>query len=110
MPAIDSTVFDDIDSAISDLRGSTLQTFPHALKRLSDGLRSPALANINGSLTAGLDFEAFYNQSVSGAGGGMVHGRLLWPAEREKELGLTLILIERLARAARFFRPIQNCD
>jgi len=98
MSAIDSTVFDDIESAVSDLRGSTLQTFPHALKRLSDALRSPALANINNSLTAGVDFEAFYNQSLASAGGGLVHGQLLWPAEREKELGLTLILIERLAR------------
>jgi len=97
MPAIDSTLFDDIDSAISDLRGSTFQTFERPLRRLSGLLHSPELENLNKSLTSDVSFDAFYKESISSGGSMVGSHRLAWPPEREKELGLTLVLIDRLA-------------
>lgn len=90
-------LFSQINNAVLDLQASQLQTFERPLKTLARLLHDPALEAINGKLRAMVDLDAFLTESEK-TGGSMVGSQqLLWPAEAEKCLGLTLILIDRLA-------------
>jgi predicted nucleotide-binding protein len=95
--AFDSAVFEEINNAVIDLLGSTPQTFERPLKRLSGLLHSSGLESLNQSLIEGTDFDAFLAASKNTGGGMMGSQKLLWPDDPDRELGLTLILIDRLA-------------
>lgn len=95
--AFDSAVFEEINNAVIDLLGSAFQTFERPLKRLAGLLHSPALESFNQSLIEGTDFDAFLAASENTGGSMMGSQRLVWPDDRDQELGLTLILIDRLA-------------
>ena len=95
--ALDSAVFDAINNAVVDLLGSTLQTFERPLKRLSSLLHPPGLESFNRSLTEGTDFDAFLAASEQTGGGMIGTQQLVWPDDHARQLGLTLILIDRLA-------------
>lgn len=90
-------LFDEITQAVLDLQSSELQTYQRPLKRLGKLLRSSDLAAANESLRDGLDLDAFLEASDA-TGGSMVGSKQLqWPDDRNQELGLTLLLIVRLA-------------
>jgi len=95
--AKDVDLFIQINNAVLDLQGSQLQTFERPLKTLARLLHHPDLEPINRSLTESVDFDAFMAASESTGGGMAGSHQLAWPEDREKVLGLTLILIDRLA-------------
>jgi len=95
-------VFAEITNSILDLQASTLQTFERPLKKLARLLRHPDLQPFNTNLTAGLDLEAFIEESEKTTGGMVGSAHLVWPDDPEKCLGLSLLLIEKFADDPRF--------
>lgn len=90
-------LFSEINNAVLDLQSSQLQTYERPLKRLAQLLRHPELEPYNVELTEGLDVEAFIAESEKTEGGMIGSAQLVWPDEPSKALGLTLLLIEKLA-------------
>lgn len=88
----------DINHAILDLQAADYNTYDRPLKQLARALQNESLAAINNELRAGVDFDRFVKD---GKGGGSDH--LDWPLEKEKVLGLTLVMIERAAADPRWF-------
>lgn len=96
------TTFAEINNAVLDLQASDYNTFDRPLKKLALALNADPLKAVNEQLIAGVDFDAF----VEGANkGGSLAGSasLNWPNEREKELGLALVLIQRGAENPDWF-------
>jgi predicted nucleotide-binding protein len=95
--AKDVDLFGQINNAVLDLQASQLQSFERPLKTLARLLHNPDLEAINRPLIERVNFEAFMAASEC-TGGGMVGSHhLVWPDDSEQVLGLTLILIDRLA-------------
>lgn len=89
-------LFSQINNSVLDLQGAQLQTFERPLKKLASLLHHPDLEAVNSVLTASVDLESFLEASES-TGGGMGGASLLWPDDHEQALGLTLLLIDKLA-------------
>ncbi len=90
-------LFSQVNNAIIDLQASQLQTFERPLKILARLLQHPSLEAINRPLIASVDFDAFIAASER-TGGSMVGShKLAWPDDQVQVLGLTLILLEKLA-------------
>jgi predicted nucleotide-binding protein len=64
---------------------------------LAQLLRHPDLEPYNAELTEGLDVEAFIAESEKTGGSMVGSAQLAWPDEPKQALGLTLLLIEKLA-------------
>lgn len=96
MPS-DIDLFTQINNAVLDLQGSQLQTFERPLKTLARLLRDPSLEGVNRSLTERVDFDAFIAASEQTGGSLIGSASLKWPEDRESALGLTLILLDKLA-------------
>lgn len=95
-------LFTQINNAVLDLQGAHLQTFERPLKKLASLLHHPDLEVSNSVLTKGVDLNAFLEAS-EGTGGSMVgSSSLLWPDDHEQTLGLTLLLIDKLAAESDF--------
>ncbi|AGP47150.1 putative nucleotide-binding protein containing TIR-like domain protein [Serratia plymuthica] len=90
-------VFSEINNAVLDLQASQLQTFERPLKKLAQLLRNPDLELYNEKLTEGVDLEAFISESEKSGGGMVGSAQLAWPDETRESLGLTLLLIQKLA-------------
>lgn len=90
-------LFSQINNAVLDLQASQLQTFERPLKTLVGLLHAPSLDAVNRSLTEKSDFETFI--AASGKTGGSMIGsqQLVWPDDQIEALGLTLILLDKLA-------------
>lgn len=91
----------DLNSAVLDLQAADYDTFVRPLMRMAAALAGEDLKPITEELKAGVDFEEFVG--LSKRTGGMGNDQLDWPTEREKELGLTIELIERAASDPRWF-------
>lgn len=92
----------EINDTILDLQASDYNTYDRPLKRLAHILTSDDLKPITDKLKNVVDFNAFLagaNKGGSFAGSASLN----WPTDREEELGLTLILIERGAGNPRWF-------
>jgi len=98
----DVDLFRQINNAVLDLQASQLQSFERPLKTLARLLHHPDLEPINRSLTEGVDFEAFMTASDRTGGGMAGSHQLAWPDETKEVLGLTLLLIDRLAADPNF--------
>ncbi|TCO82776.1 putative nucleotide-binding protein with TIR-like domain [Plasticicumulans lactativorans] len=95
MTALD--LFDQINSAVLDLQGATLQTYGRSLRRLGQLLNHPDLFQINEGLTAGLNLEQFIEDGRK-TGGSLVGSSVLqWPDDPKKQLGMQLLLVKHLA-------------
>jgi hypothetical protein len=96
-------LFAQINNAVIDLQSSQHQTFEQPLKKLARLLRDPALDASNNELISGLDLEAFLEASER-SGGGMGNHKLAWPEsdDDKQRLGLTLLLIEKLAEDPKY--------
>lgn len=84
----------EINNAILDLQQADYNTFERPLKKLAKALGATELKEINESLKAAIDFDAF----VDGAnkGGSMAGSASLnWPDDKEEEFGLVIELIDR---------------
>lgn len=90
-------LFSQINNAVLDLQASQLQTFERPLKALVRLLHHPSLEAVNISLVKKSDFDAFIAASEK-TGGSMVGShRLVWPDNNVESLGLTFILLEKMA-------------
>lgn len=90
-------LFQQVNNAVLDLQSSNLQSYVRPVKTLARLLQDPALDTINRQLTADLDLDAFLTESLKSQGGMVGSARLAWPDDREKELGLTWLLICKFA-------------
>ena len=92
----------EINNAVLDLQASDYNTYVRPLARISETLVSDDLKTITDKLKAGVDFGAFL--AAANKGGGMVGSASLnWPTNREEELGLSIIVIERGANDPNWF-------
>ena len=95
-------IFGEINNAVLDLQNSQLQTYERPLRKLAQLLRHPDLEPYNEELTKEVDLDAFIAESEK-AGGSMVgSAQLAWPDDPKKTMGLTLLLIEKLANDPRY--------
>lgn len=90
-------LFSQINNAVLDLQGSQLQTYERPLRTLVRLLHDPNLEEINCSLTERVDFEAFIKASERTGGSMVGSAQLVWPDDHEMTLGLTLLLLDKLA-------------
>ncbi|MFJ3483245.1 TIR domain-containing protein [Pseudomonas sp. NPDC090202] len=90
-------LFKQLNNALLDLQGANLQTFERPLKKISALLNSPDLEAINTSLVQGVDLDAFLEASESTTGSMVGSAALIWPDDHRETLGLTLLLIDKLA-------------
>lgn len=90
-------LFSQINNSVLDLQSAQLQTFERPLKKLASLLHHPDLEAINSILTASVDLEGFLEASKCTGGGMVGSASLLWPDDHEQTLGLTLLLIDKLA-------------
>lgn len=83
-------------NGINDLRSADFNTYTRPLKRIARELKSDDLKFVTNELKGKVDLDAF----ISGAnkGGSFAGSKSLnWPSEREEELGLSILIIERSA-------------
>jgi predicted nucleotide-binding protein len=90
----------DLNNAILDLQSADYDTYARPLQKMAATLANPVLKATNDELKAGVDFDEFVASADHRGMGGAV---LTWPVEKAKELGLTLILIERGAADPNWF-------
>lgn len=90
-------IFSEINNAVLDLQSSQLQTYERPLKRLAQLLRHPDLEPYNAKLTEDVDLEAFIAESENTGGSMVGSAQLVWPDDVRQALGLTLLLVEKLA-------------
>lgn len=90
-------IFSEINNAVLDLQASQLQTYERPFKKLAQLLRHPDLESFNANLTEGLDLEAFIAESEKSGGSMVGSAHLVWPDDVRETLGLTLLLILKLA-------------
>ncbi len=89
-------LFKEMNNALLDLQASQFQTYQRPLKTLARLLQNPDLAEVNATLTEGLDLDKFLGGQTPR--GGLVGSDTLdWPDDHREALGLTLMLIFRFA-------------
>lgn len=98
----DLDLFLQINNAILDLQGSQLQTFERPLKVLARLLHHPSLEETNRLLIENANFDAFMLASESTGGSMVGSAQLAWPDDQEQVLGLTLILLDKLANDSNY--------
>jgi len=92
-------IFKEINNAVLDLQSSQLQTYERPLKKLAQLLKHPDLEPFNNELTKDVDLDTFIAESEKTGGGMVGSAQLAWPDDHKKTMGLTLLLIEKLAKA-----------
>ncbi|RRD00473.1 TIR domain-containing protein [Amphritea balenae] len=90
-------IFGEINNVVLDLQNSQLQTYERPLKKLAQLLRHTDLEPYNEELTKEVDLDAFIAESEKTGGGMVGSAQLAWPDDPKKTMGLTLLLIEKLA-------------
>jgi len=90
-------IFGEINNAVLDLQNSQLQTYERPLKKLAQLLRHTDLEPYNEELTKEVDLNAFIAESEKTGGSMVGSAQLAWPDDPKKTMGLTLLLIEKLA-------------
>ena len=90
-------LFKRINHAVLDLQAADFQGYERPLLELARLLEHPDLAAANSALTEGLDLDRFLAESKATQGGMVGSARLQWPPEREKQLGLILLLMRQWA-------------
>jgi len=90
-------IFVEINNAVLDLQNSQLQTYERPLKKLAQLLRHADLEPYNEELTKEVDLDTFIAESEKTGGGMVGSAQLAWPDDPKKTMGLTLLLIEKLA-------------
>jgi len=93
---VKSDLFQQINNAVLDLQASDLQTYQRPLKRLAALLASDQLTEANKLLTAGLDLDAFLNQSERTGGSFVGSHALAWPDNEIQALGMTWLLLQKM--------------
>ncbi len=90
-------IFREINNAVLDLQNSQLQTYERPLRKLGQLLRHPDLEPYNVELTKDVDLDRFIAESEKTGGSMVGSAQLAWPDDAQKTMGLTLLLIEKMA-------------
>lgn len=90
-------LFKQINNAVLDLQAAQYQTFERPLKLLARLLHHESLESANQELTKSADFDAFIAASEATGGSMIGSHRLAWPEDPKQVLGLSLMLIDKLA-------------
>ncbi|MCS3731220.1 TIR domain-containing protein [Bradyrhizobium betae] len=91
----------ELNNAILDLQQADYNTYERPVRKLGKALESKELRELNEALKGAVDFDKFVEQSQRGHG--MLGSESLsWPDDKEQELGLTIVLIERAAENPRW--------
>lgn len=90
-------VFNQINNAILDLQAAQQQTFELPLKKLARLLSDAELEGVNRTLTDGVDLERFLEESEGSDKRFSGSHKLAWPEDDRLRMGLTLLLIYKLA-------------
>ncbi|MCE2578012.1 TIR domain-containing protein [Gluconacetobacter entanii] len=97
------SAFAELNNAILDLQQADYNTYERPLKKLAGALKAEELRATSEALSSKVDFDRFLAESDQG--GSMVgSASLKWPDDKEQELGLTIIIIERGAADPNWFR------
>lgn len=89
-------LFAEINNAVLDLQASQLQTYERPLKKLALLLKHPELEPYSNELTEGLNLDTFLEESEQTGGSFAGSAQLAFPDDPREELGLTLLLIQKL--------------
>lgn len=93
---------DEIRETVLELQSIDYQTMQRPLRYLVRLLRSSELAGIVNPLTRDIDLQAWLERGNATQGGMIGSAVLEWPDSTEAELGLTILLIEKMAEDANF--------
>lgn len=92
----------DVNNAIIDLQQADYNTWEQPLKRLGHALQSEDLIAFCDKLSAEVDLEEFLS-TASKRGGMAGNASLNWPIEKDKQLGLSILIIQRGFSEPRWF-------
>ena len=95
-------IFSELNNAVLDLQASQLQTYERPLKKLSQLLEHEELASANHELTSDVNLDEFLAASETTGGGMVGSSKLLWPDNPKQCLGLTILLLKKLANNPRY--------
>ena len=95
-------LFKQINNAVLDLQSAEYQTYERPLKRLAKLLHDPALEEINRELTVIVNLDSFLAENGSRVSGMVGSDKLDWPDDLKQTLGLTWLLIQKLASDENF--------
>lgn len=95
-------LFAEINHAVLDIQNADLQGFERPLRQLARLLDHGELREINASLTAGVDLEAFLAESNATQGGMIGSARLVWPEDQRTDLAIRLLLVRRIGEDSDF--------
>jgi hypothetical protein len=95
-------IFQQINNAVLDLQASQSQTYERPLKTLAKLLADPSLSSYNDRLVEDLDLDDFLQTSEASGGSFVGSQTLAWPDDERKVLGLTLLLLAKMAEESDF--------
>ena len=95
MPSKD--LFAQINNTVLDLQSAHYSTYTNPLKKLGRLLLHDDLKPFNKKITKDLDLEAFMNDNPRTRGSMIGSGRIDWPDDPEKALGLQFMLVQQFA-------------
>ena len=84
----------ELRNAVHDLWSSDYDNYARLLKRIAKILASNDLKFFVDKLKAEVDFDDFIAESIT-RGGRISNAKLNWPIDKDQELGLCIVLIER---------------
>lgn len=87
-------LFAQINKAVLDLQGTNYQSYERPLRALGRLLNHPDLSVINDTVTEGLDYRSFLDESDATGGSMAGSHRLLWPDDPKEQLGMMLLVLK----------------
>lgn len=90
-------VFERIRDVISDLQSSESASWSGHWRQLALALNREELREYNERLVQGVNFEQFFRDSAATAGSFVGSASLVWPDDRNQQLGLVLQLVQKAA-------------
>lgn len=92
----------EINETVSELQAADYQTIQRPMNALARLIRSPILASIVSSLTSGLDLDEWVEAGSQTQSSMVGSAYLDWPESIEAELGISILLIYRMAEDPSF--------
>lgn len=90
-------IFQSLKNCVFDLQRADFQNYQQPLRQLARLLKSDALEDVNKRLTQNADLDGFLSRSKDSQSGMAGSAVLQWPEEERGDLGLKLLLIEKMA-------------
>jgi len=95
-------LLEQLDRTVSDLRVSDYRSFERHIGKLNRLLHAPGLAEMAEPLIAQVNVDGWVAEGRERMSGMVGSGKLEWPAEQTRELGLVIALIGKFAESENF--------